>query len=133
MKSLLIFVLGMAFGIGGTLLAPRFAGPYLPQIMRSAASVEGTVVAKQREPDRLLLSVKTAQGGMLVTFTKKVPEVALLVEPGDTLQMGLTHYAPFVDNPAIERVGKPAATSAPPSDMPPPAGGGKGSMETQPR
>ncbi len=54
--------------------------------------------------DRLLLTVQTSQGSFLVTFKKKVAEIDLLVQQGDTLTLALRRYEPFVDEPAIERV-----------------------------
>ena len=105
--SVLIFLIGVALGIVGTLLAPEFIGPYLPEAIQGKAElVEGKVVAKQREPDRLLLTVLTPQGAILVTFKKKVPEINLLVEQGDTVTLDLRQYKPFVEDPAIKRVRK---------------------------
>ncbi len=109
---LLLFgvIVGLAIGITGAILAPRFAGPYLPAAMKPGTSVEGTVVAKLREPDRLLLTVRAAEGSILVTFTKKVPEIDLLVEKADTILLSMRGYKPFIHDPEILRVAKEAPT-----------------------
>ena len=41
---------------------------------------------------------------MLAAFTKRVAEIDLLIEPGDTIALGLRSDQPFVDDPQIERV-----------------------------
>ncbi len=101
-----LFLVGLALGSGGTILAPRFAGPYLPAMLGPTTTVEGTVVAKQREPDRLLVTLRTAEGGVLVTFTEKVADIDLLVQTEDKLSLALGQYEPFVNNPVIRRVEK---------------------------
>jgi hypothetical protein len=68
---------------------------------------------KQREGERLLLAVQTAQGAILVTFKKKVAEIDLLVQQGDIVTLGLSRYEPFVDEPVIERVRKQEPTPRP--------------------
>ncbi|MGH7255729.1 MAG: hypothetical protein ACREI3_08125, partial [Nitrospirales bacterium] len=97
MKNWLLFGIGLALGIAGTILAPRYAATYLPGVMDDGAAVEGTVVAKQREPDRLLMTLRTSEGGVLVTFTEKVADIDLLVEHGDRLTLALGAYEPFVN------------------------------------
>lgn len=128
--TVLIPLIGVAIGIGGTVLGPRPAGQYVPQSLRGKPPtiVEGQVVRKQREGDRLLLTVATPEGSILVTFRKKVTEIELLVAEGDTLTLALRRYEPFVENPEIERVRKPKS-SGPEADQPGPAsasGGGAG-------
>ncbi|MBI2369318.1 MAG: hypothetical protein HYV08_03620 [Deltaproteobacteria bacterium] len=63
-------------------------------------------MAKQREEDRLLLTVLTPRGAILATFRQKVAEIDLLVDVGDTLTLGLPRYEPFLADPRIERVRK---------------------------
>jgi hypothetical protein len=41
---------------------------------------------------------------VLATFTKRVAEIDLLIEPGDTIALALRSDEPFVDDPQIERV-----------------------------
>lgn len=74
---------------------------------------------KQREANRLLLKVGTAQGPMLVTFTQKVAELDLLLEPGDTVTLITTGYATFVEDPTLDRVQRLGRAGVAPS--PPPA------------
>lgn len=100
-------------GVAGTLLGPRFASPYLPEVIRGKTElVEGVVVRKQQEPDRLLLTVVSERGAILATFRKKVAEINLLVEEGDTLTLALSGYRPFVDDPRVERVRKQKGESS---------------------
>ena len=101
------FVVGIGVGVAGTLLGPRFASPYLPEVIRGKTElVEGVVVRKQQEPDRLLLTVVSEQGAILATFRRKIAEINLLVEERDTVTLALSGYQPFVDDPPIERVRK---------------------------
>ena len=58
--------------------------------------------------------VATAQGPMLVTFTQKVAELDLLLEPGDRVELITPGYATFVEDPTLERVKKPAGAGAAP-------------------
>jgi hypothetical protein len=115
--SLVFFILlvGIALGVVGTIFAPDVAGPYLPEAFRGkkAATIDGEVVRKLREGDRLLLTAHTSQGSVLATFKKKVAEIDLLVQQGDTITLGLSRYEPFVDEPVIERVRKQEPTPRP--------------------
>ncbi len=52
---------------------------------------------------------------MLVIFTQKVAELAVLLEPGDTVTLTTTGYATFVDDPTLERVKRQAGASVAPS------------------
>jgi hypothetical protein len=111
---LLTLLIGVALGASGAVLGPRLAGPYLPEAIQGRAPiVEGEVVRKRRAEDRLLLTVATAQGGILATFSKKVAEIDLLVEEGDTLALALRRYEPLLDDPVIARVRKRTGTTAP--------------------
>jgi hypothetical protein len=101
------FLIGLAVGIAGTLLAPRFLGPYLPAgIVEQAAPVEGVVTAKREVDQRLLLTVVTPAGATLATFTERVDEISLLVDKGDTVSLALSRYEPFVTDPRIRGVQK---------------------------
>ena len=115
MKTWLIvltLLAGIALGVVGTIFAPDVAGPYLPEAFRvkKAETVDGEVVRKLREGERLLLTVQTSQGSVLATFKKKVAEIDLLVQQGDTITLALGRYEPFVEDPAIERVRKLEST-----------------------
>lgn len=106
-QVVVILLIGLALGVAGSLVTPKVARRYLPEaIVGTAEGVDGTVLAKNREADRLLLTVGTDHGAVLITFRKKVAEIALLVEPGDTVTLGLPRYEPFVEDPAIRRVRK---------------------------
>jgi small basic protein len=117
----LILLVGIALGVVGTIFAPDAAGPYLPEALRvkKAETIDGEVVRKLREGERLLLTVQTTQGAILVTFKKKVAEIDLLVQQGDTITLRLSRYEPFVDEPAIERVRKQEPTPRPKASAPP--------------
>lgn len=80
--------------------------------------MQAEVLRKQRDANRLLLKVGTAQGPMLVTFTQKVAELDLLLEPGDTLTLITTGYATFVEDPTIDRVQRPSGPGLAPSPPP---------------
>jgi len=102
-----VFLLGLAVGVACTVLAPRLAGPYLPEALRGTAElVEGKALRKERQEDRLLLTVGTEQGAILATFGQQVAEIDLLVDEGDTLVLALRRYEPFVTDPKIEAVRK---------------------------
>ncbi len=122
MKGWILFIVllvGMGIGVAGTLLGPVYLEPYLPSGMKfGTEAIEGTVRAKQLERDRLLITVLTPQGAVLVTFHKKIAEINLLVEKGDLIALGLHGYKPFVSDPRITRVRKDE--SAPPSAGPVP-------------
>jgi hypothetical protein len=123
----LIFLVGIAVGIGGMTIGPELVGPYLPAALsvKNMVTVEGEVVRKVREGDHLLLTVQTTQGTVLATFRKKVAEIELLVQQGDTLTLTVSRYEPFVSDPAIERVRKQDVALRPPgSALPLPIGPG---------
>lgn len=126
MKSRLpIFFLGIVFGITGALLWPRFVTPHLPAGLKPRTEAfDGTVLRKMHEDGRLLLTVETARGAALATFTEKVPEIDILVEEGDVVTLELPGYQPFVENPAIRGVRKAAAAAGadPGQEAPPSAG-----------
>ena len=105
--TLLIVTLlvGAGLGAAGTVYLPPMVDPYLPKELRIRARVvEGLVLSKQREPHRLLVKIQLEGGVILATYTKRVAEVDLLVEPGDTIALELRRDEPVVDDPPIERV-----------------------------
>ena len=114
---------GVILGVGAATMGPALIAPYLPKSMSGPrARIEGEVLGKQREANRLLLKVGTAQGPMLVTFTQKVAELDLLLEPGDTVTLLTPGYATFVDDPTIDQVKRRGGAGMGPS--PPPAASG---------
>ena len=108
-------LLGIGVGVAGTMLVPPAVEPYLPDLPGRSPLVEGRVLKKQREPDRVLLKVHTEHGSVLATFTRRVAEIDLLVDQGDLIVLRLTRGRPFVEDPTLERVRGPAS--------PAPAGG----------
>jgi hypothetical protein len=90
--------------------------------------VKGTVMAKQKKDNVLLLTVNTPQGELLATFKKKVDEIGLLVNEKDVIEFTLPKYMPFIEDPKIIRVVKeqPAEPEpAPPPPDPKKEGGGR--------
>lgn len=119
-------LVGFVLGVGAATKGPAFVAPYIPHSVSGAGErLEGQVVRKQREGNRLLVKVSTAQGPMLVTFTQKVGDLDVLLDPGDTVILITAGYATFVDDPGLDRVKGPAAARAaappPPAVSPPPA------------
>ena len=101
-------LVGAALGIAATIYLPERVDPYLPKELRLRARVvEGQVIQKQREGNRVLVKVQTEQGVILAAFTKRVTEIDLLIEPGATIALSLSNDQPVVDDPAIERVKRP--------------------------
>ena len=122
--------IGIALGVGAMTKGPALVAPYLPKsISGQSERIDGEVVRKQREGNRLLLKVATAQGPMLVTFTQKVAELDLLLEPGDRVELITPGYATFVEDPTLERVKKPAGAVAAPSSPSTSSGSPQGSQE----
>ena len=88
--------------------------PYVPRAVSEAGKhIEGQVVRKQRDGNRLLVKISTAQGPMLVAFTQKVADLDVLLDSGDTVTLITSSYATFVDDPVLERVKEPGRTPQP--------------------
>lgn len=100
------FLLGFLSAVILNLAAPDLLTPYTREFFPSdqVESVRGTVVKKQRESDRLLLTMSTTKGVLLATFTEKIDEIDLLLGEGYSITIRLRAYAPFVENPLVERV-----------------------------
>ncbi|MGD9849956.1 MAG: hypothetical protein AB7T38_01690 [Nitrospirales bacterium] len=111
---LTVFCLGIGTGIATPVLLSRYAQPYLPQFLQKTAHpLEGTVTHKQRDQDRLLMTLATASGTILATFRNQVPEIDLLVEEQDSVTLDVRQYEPFVNDPPVLKVDKqPPQTSA---------------------
>ena len=113
--------------VGATLMSKGsgLITPYLRTTVNAPAErLEGQVVRKQREGNRLLVKVSTPQGPMLATFTEKVADLDVLLDSGDTVTLRAHGYATFVQDPVLERVKEPARTqssSLPATSQPPPA------------
>ena len=124
------FGIGIVLGVGAMTKGPALVAPYLPKsISGQSERIDGEVVRKQREGNRLLVKVATAQGPMLVTFTQKVAELDLLLEPGDRVELLTSGYATFVEDPTLERVKRPAGAGGTPSSPSTSSGSSQGSQE----
>ena len=94
--------------------------PYWPKAVSGPGQhVEGQVVRKQRDGNRLLVKITTAQGPMLVTFTQKVADLDVLLDSGDTVTLVTPGYATFVDDPIVERVTERGQAQSPSPPSPP--------------
>jgi len=102
---IMTLLVGAALGVAGTIYVPPRVDPYLPKELRlKSRVVEGQVLQKQRDGNRVLVKVQTDQGVILAVFSKRAAEVDLLIEPGAPIALSLPNDAPVVDDPAIERV-----------------------------
>ena len=110
-STLVGFVVGVVAGV----FAPGLLGPSFPGVGSDEALVTGIVRAKQREGDRLLLTVQSSEGATLATFRERIEEITLLVDVGDTLTFELRRYAPFIEDPRIAGVKKTG--EAPPARL----------------
>ncbi len=107
LNFLIGLVVGVLIGIGVMIFSPEFVNNLLRiDLAPTGRAVEGRVVAKELQEDRLLLTVVTPEGAVLVTFTKKVPEINLLVDRDDIIGLGLNRYRPFVNDPPVIKVKK---------------------------
>jgi TOBE domain len=108
------FLIGAVVGFGAATRGPALIAPYFPRASSAVGEhIEGQVVRKQREGNRLLVKITTAQGPMLVTFTQKVADLDVLLDPGDTVTLIIPRYATFVEDPVFERIKAPAQTRPP--------------------
>lgn len=105
-RRLTWLLIGVLVGIAGTILVPRYLGPHLPLVQDSRLQVEGTVLEKQQEEGRLLLTLDSERGAMLVTFRQRVPELNLLISRGDRVTVGVKEYRPFAQDPRLVGVKK---------------------------
>jgi hypothetical protein len=106
-RGLLLFVIGLVVGIVAAIVARPFLGERLPEAVGGKReSVQGPVTAKQQQENRLLLTINTPAGAILGTFSKKIDEINLLVETGDTVTLTIPGYQPFLNDPEITRVAK---------------------------
>lgn len=104
-RRLAWFVAGLLLGVAGTILLPRYAAPYLP-FGGGGEVLTGPVLSEERDGERLLLTIEAAQGAFIASFSRRVSEIALLVEPGDTVTISVDDYDPFIEDPDFEGVRK---------------------------
>ena len=123
------FIFGLILGVLGAVFLPGYVTPYLPSwVMGKTTVVKGTVMAKQKKDNVLLLTVNTPQGELLASFKKKVDEIGLLVNEKDVIEFTLPKYMPFIEDPKVIRVVKepPAEPEpVPPQPGPKKEGGGR--------
>ncbi len=107
------FLIGLGVGVGCTLVAPRYLAPYLPDSLRGSREILiGPVLAMERTDGRVLLTIAAEPGAFIASFTERVDEIALLVDPGDIVTIAVPDYEPFVENPDLEGVKKGSGTQA---------------------
>jgi hypothetical protein len=104
---LVLLLVGVALGAAGAALVSRWVDPGLLAPFRDGEGVEGRVLEKALESDRLLLKIESEHGVFLATFTARQAEIDLLVEPGDTVTLDAREYRPFLEDPTLDRVIKP--------------------------
>ncbi|MDR4482769.1 MAG: hypothetical protein R3B95_05940 [Nitrospirales bacterium] len=61
---------------------------------------------KQRQQDRLLITMTTQDGTILATFQQQVPEIDLLIEERDLVTLDVPQYQPFIHDSPVIRVTK---------------------------
>jgi hypothetical protein len=101
------FVVGLGLGLSGPMLVSRYVDPYLPTYLKQTIHpLEGSVTHKQRQQDRLLITITTQDGTILATFQHQVPEIDLLIQERDLVTLDVRQYEPFVTDPPVLRVTK---------------------------
>ncbi len=112
-------LIGLATGVAGTIAAPIFLTPYLPDGLLGGGDLEilsGPVLGEERSGERLLLTIETEPGALIASFTQRMDEIALLVDPGDIVTIGVEDYEPFVENPdfkGVKKMSRSGAVAAP--------------------
>ncbi|GJL67596.1 MAG: hypothetical protein NPIRA06_02310 [Nitrospirales bacterium] len=102
-----VFFLGLGLGLSGPMLASRYLNSYLPAFLKDTMHpLEGSVTYKQRQEDRLLVTITTQDGSILATFQRQVPEIDLLIEEQDLVTLDVQKYEPFIHDPTLLRVTK---------------------------
>lgn len=120
-------LIGVAIGIAGTLVVPELLGPYLPgPLAGERTEIQGDVLRKQMEDDRLLLTVASERGAVLATFREQVSEIDLLVSEGDSVTLAARAFRPFVENPEVLNVRKGRAPAEPSGEGRPTSQGAAG-------
>jgi hypothetical protein len=132
-RTVITLILGILLGVLGTLFVPNYVRPYLPESLSGKETVvTGTVLAKQKEKQTLLMTVNTPQGALLATFMRKADEVDLLVNEKDQIEFTLQKYTPFIEDPKIIRVVKTPSSVPAKAAAAPAKAAGKGTQEAKP-
>ncbi len=109
-RTAVTFVIGLVLGLILAVVARPFLGRRLPEAVTGKREMlAGPVTAKQRSGDRLLLTIDTPAGASLATFEKRVDEIDLLIQAGDSVTVAVPQYRPFLEDPEIARVAKSRA------------------------
>ena len=117
------FLGGVVLGVVLTIIAPRFLGSYLPDRWGNGTDgIEGTVATKQKEADRLILTIHTDDGAILATFKERITEIDILVATGDSITLARKNYKAFLEDPGIGRVRKKESPRQSSHATPPPSG-----------
>ena len=102
-----LFCVGLGLGLSGPILATQYMEPFMPGFLKKPLHpLEGMVTHKQRDQDRLLVTVTTQDGTILATFRKQVAEIDLLVDEQDSITLDVRQYEPFVNDPLVLKVNK---------------------------
>jgi len=100
-------LVGVVLGGAAVLLLPRYVGPYLPDFLgMDRVVIRGQVIETERQEERLLLTVDSREGALLVTFRQRVDEIALLVSEGDSIFLRTREFRPFLEGPELVGVRK---------------------------
>jgi len=103
----ILFCVGLGLGLSGPILATQYMEPYMPSFLKNPLHpLEGIVTHKQRDENRLLMTITTQDGTILATFLKQVDEIDLLVEKEDSITLDVKRYEPFVNDPPVLKVNK---------------------------
>lgn len=98
---------GVVLGGAAVLLMPRYVGPYVPDFLgMDRLVIRGQVIETERQEERLLLTVDSHEGALLVTFRQRVDEIALLVSEGDSIFLRTREFRPFLESPELVGVRK---------------------------
>ena len=82
---------GLLLGVAATLVVPRWLGPRLPAWFRPGNRVEGVVLDKTLDGDRLLLKVRSDDAIFLATFLERWKEVDFLIETDDVVTLEIAN------------------------------------------
>ena len=114
-----MFCVGLGLGLSGPILANQYMEPYMPGFLKKPLHpLEGIVTHKQRDQDRLLMTVTTPDGTILATFREQVAEIDLLVEEQDSITLDVRQYEPFVNDPLVLKVNKQVPQVQIPNSVP---------------
>jgi hypothetical protein len=106
-RFIIVLLIGVMAGVAVLAFGGDYIKRYIPVPVRAdGKDVEGKVMAKRMDNGKLLVTVQTSEGAVLVTFTHKVSEINLLVAQDDSITLNIRKYEPFISNPLIRRVMK---------------------------